>query len=55
MSRYFVTCARGLEAVTAAEILSFGATKAEPVPGGVAVEGSQEVMCLGLFTKRKWL
>ncbi len=44
MSRYFVTCARGLEAVTAAEILSFGATRAEPVPGGVAVEGSQEVM-----------
>ncbi len=44
MSKYFVTAARGLEAVTASELNDLGATKTEVVHGGVYFEGTQETL-----------
>lgn len=43
MSKYFVTCARGLEAITAAELRAFGAATQEQ-PGGVFFEGDQDAL-----------
>ncbi|MBA4067907.1 MAG: RNA methyltransferase [Isosphaera sp.] len=39
MTRYFATCARGLEAVLAAELTKLGAAAVEPGRGGVAFRG----------------
>ncbi len=44
MSRYFVTVARGLEAITASELNSFGAAATEVVHGGVYFDGTQETL-----------
>jgi putative N6-adenine-specific DNA methylase len=51
MSRYFVSCARGLEAVTAEELGSLGVSKTEVVPGGVFFEGDQD----HLYKAHLWL
>lgn len=51
MSRYFVTCARGVEEITERELLEIGATKTEKVPGGLYFEGEQEV----LYNAHLWL
>lgn len=51
MSRYFVTCARGVEEITEQELLSLGAAKCERVPGGVYFEGGQDE----LYRAHLWL
>ena len=53
MSRYFVTAARGVELLTAAELRSpnINATKTEEVPGGVYFEGNHET----LYRAHLWL
>jgi putative N6-adenine-specific DNA methylase len=43
LSKYFVTCARGIEEITEQELLSVGAAKTEKVPGGLYFEGDQDV------------
>lgn len=43
MSKYFVTCARGVEAVTAEELKRIGATTEEQ-PGGVFFTGDQDTL-----------
>jgi putative N6-adenine-specific DNA methylase len=51
MSRFFVTCARGVEELTAQELEEVGATKIEPVMGGLFFEGDQDV----LYRAHLWL
>lgn len=51
MSRYFVTSARGVEAITAKELETIGAVKTEPVRGGVYFEGDQDT----LYKAHLWL
>jgi putative N6-adenine-specific DNA methylase len=53
MTRYFATCARGLEPVLAAEIAALGATAITPGRGGVRFEGPRDLVykaCLHLRT-----
>ena len=40
--RFFAPCPRGLEALLAAELKSFGAARVEPAAGGVGFGGSLE-------------
>ena len=51
MSKYFVTCARGVEEITAAELAAIGSSKTEQVPGGVYFEGDQGI----LYKAHLWL
>lgn len=51
MSKYFVTCARGVEEITEQELLAIGAAKCERVPGGVYFEGEQDA----LYKAHLWL
>ena len=51
MSKFFVTCARGLEEVTAQELSDVGATRTEVVAGGVFFEGDQDT----LYKAHLWL
>lgn len=51
MSRYFVTCARGVEPITAEELRGIGVTNLEEVPGGVFFEGDQDT----LYKAHLWL
>jgi putative N6-adenine-specific DNA methylase len=51
VSKYFVTCARGVEEITEQELLAVGATKCERVPGGVYFEGDQDA----LYKAHLWL
>lgn len=51
MSKYFVTCARGVEEITAKELAQVGSTKTEVAPGGVYFEGDQDV----LYKAHLWL
>ncbi len=51
MSKYFVTCARGVEELTQAELRELGVTATEAVPGGVFFEGDQDV----LYKAHLWL
>ena len=53
MSRYFATCARGLEPVLAGELAALGAAAIEPGRGGVTFEGAPALLyraCLWLRT-----
>lgn len=51
MSRFFVTCARGVEDLTQAELHNLGISLTEKVPGGVFFEGDQEA----LYKAHLWL
>ncbi len=51
MSKYFVTCARGLEEITEQELRQIGSKTVETVPGGLYFEGDQEV----LYKAHLWL
>lgn len=44
MSKYFVTCARGLEAITAEDLKRLGAQATEEQPGGVYFTGDQDIL-----------
>ena len=44
MSKFFVSCARGLEPICAKELIAVGATQLTEVPGGVHFEGDQDVL-----------
>ncbi len=46
MSKYFVTCARGVEELVEAEVSALGATSTEKVPGGLYFEGDQDTLYL---------
>jgi len=53
MTRYFATCARGLEPVLAGELTSLGASDIEPGRGGVTFRGDNAMLyraCLWLRT-----
>ena len=53
MTRYFATCARGLEPVLAGELTALGAAPVEPGRGGVAFAGDAALLyraCLWLRT-----
>jgi putative N6-adenine-specific DNA methylase len=53
MTRYFATCARGLEPVLAQELAALGASKVEPGRGGVTFHGDAAMLyraCLWLRT-----
>jgi len=53
MTRYFATCARGLEPVLASELTSLGASQVEPGRGGVTFHGDAAMLyraCLWLRT-----
>src|SRR6266436_2485373 len=49
--KYFAVSARGIEAVTAAELEQLGAQAVRPVPGGVYFEGDLRL----LYRARLWL
>jgi putative N6-adenine-specific DNA methylase len=51
MSKYFVTCARGVEEVAEKEIMELGAVRTERVPGGLYFEGDQDI----LYRAHLWL
>lgn len=51
MSKFFVTCARGVEELTEKELLAVGATSVEKAAGGVYFEGDQDV----LYRAHLWL
>lgn len=51
MSRFFVTCARGVEELTAKELSELGSPKTEIAPGGVYFEGDQDI----LYKAHLWL
>jgi putative N6-adenine-specific DNA methylase len=51
MTRYFATCARGLEAVLAGELAGLGAAAVEPGRGGVAFRGDAAL----LYRANLWL
>ncbi|HEY8278021.1 MAG TPA: THUMP domain-containing protein [Bdellovibrionota bacterium] len=51
MSRFFVTCARGVEEITEGELRDLGITLTEKVPGGVFFEGDQDA----LYRAHLWL
>ncbi len=51
MSKYFVTCARGVEEITEAELREIGIPLTERVPGGVFFEGDQDA----LYRAHLWL
>jgi putative N6-adenine-specific DNA methylase len=46
LSKFFVTCARGVEEVTERELTGLGVDKSERVPGGVYFEGNQDTLYL---------
>lgn len=51
MSKYFVTCARGVEEITEGELRDLGIKQIERVAGGVFFEGSQD----DLYRAHLWL
>lgn len=51
MPRFFATVAKGIEPVTAQELVRLGATKIEPTYGGVYFDGSMET----LYRANLWL
>lgn len=51
MSRFFVTCARGVEEITEAELRDIGVEKIERVHGGLFFEGDQDA----LYRAHLWL
>jgi putative N6-adenine-specific DNA methylase len=51
VSRFFVTCARGLEEILSAELKTLGCEQLELAPGGVQFEGDQEL----LYKAHLWL
>ena len=51
MSKFFVTCARGVEELTAHDLTEIGATNVTPGMGGVNFEGDQDV----LYQAHLWL
>ena len=51
MTRYFVTCARGLEPVLARELAALGAAPVEPGRGGVTFHGDSAL----LYRANLWL
>jgi len=51
LSRYFVTCARGVEEITEAELRAVGIEKIERVHGGMFFEGDQDA----LYRAHLWL
>lgn len=51
MSKYFVTCARGVEEITEAELRGLGVARTEKVSGGVFFEGEQT----DLYRAHLWL
>ncbi len=51
MSKYFVTCARGVEEVTQTELHELGIKNTSLVPGGVHFDGDQEA----LYRAHLWL
>jgi putative N6-adenine-specific DNA methylase len=53
MTRYFATCARGLEPVLATELTALGASSVQPGRGGVTFQGDEAILyraCLWLRT-----
>jgi putative N6-adenine-specific DNA methylase len=51
LSRFFVTCARGVEEITETELKQIGAEKIERVHGGLFFEGNQDA----LYRAHLWL
>src|SRR5581483_6563061 len=50
-TRYFATCARGIEAILAGELRELGAADVEPGRGGVAFAGDRAM----LYRANLWL